>query len=246
MITVQTYEKMKKMRLGHLADSLRFMCESSTYDDLSFEERFGILIDNEWDHRQNHKSARLNKRAGFTESTACIEAIDYRPERKLDKAKVFKLATCDYISACQDVLILGRCGVGKSFLAQALGNAACRKHHTTRYIGLQDLFDDLSVAEAAGSLSKVFDSYIKPELIIIDDAFLMPPSAADAARLLKLVEKRMHVGSTIYCAQLPPEEWHRRIDEKIVADALLDRVVNRSHIIELQGDSLRKELKPKD
>lgn len=244
MITEQTYEKMKKMRLNHLAESLRSMCGSTTYDDLTFEERVGILIDNEWDHRQNHKSTRLNKRAGFTENAACIEAINYLPERNLDKAKVFKLSTCDYISACQDVLILGRCGVGKSFLAQALGNAACRNHHTTRYIGLQDFFDDLAVADAAGTLNKTFDSYIKLELLIIDDAFLMQPSVIDVTRLLKLVEKRMHVGSTIYCAQLPPEEWHKRIEEKIVADALLDRIVNRAHTIELQGESLRKKLKP--
>jgi DNA replication protein DnaC len=246
MITEQTYEKMKKMRLNHLADSLRDMCESDTYDDLVFEERMAILIDNEWDHRQNHKSARLNKRAGFTERNACIEAIDYRPERNLDKAKIFNLSTCDYIKARQDVLILGACGVGKSFLAQALGNAACRKHCTTRYTGLQDFFDDLSVAEATGSLSDVFDGYVKTELLIIDDTFLMQPSVADTTRLLKLVEKRMHIGSTIFCAQLPPEEWHKRIEEKIVADALLDRVVNRAHIIELKGESLRKELKPKE
>jgi DNA replication protein DnaC len=246
MITEQTYEKMKKMRMNHLAQSLRDMCESDAYDDMTFTERFGILIDAEWDHKQNNKTQRLNKQAGFTETSACIEAIEYQPERKLDKQKVFKLATCDYIKARQDVLILGRCGVGKSFLAQALGNAACRKHHTTYYTGLQDLLDDLSVADAAGTLSKAFDGLTKLDLLIIDDAFLAQPSVIDATRLLKLVEKRMHVGSTIYCTQLPPEEWHKRIEEKIVADALLDRVVNRAHIIKLEGESLRKGLKPID
>ncbi len=246
MITEQTYEKMKKMRMNHLAQSLKDMCASDSYSDLSFEQRIGMLIDAEWDHKQNNKSSRLNKQAGFTQTSACIEAIDYRPERKLNKEKVFKLSTCEYIKARQDVLILGQCGVGKSFLAQALGNAACRKHHTTRYIGLQDLFDELSIAEASGALNNAFDSYIRVKLLILDDAFLSQPSIADATRLLKLTEKRMHIGSTIYCTQLPPEEWHKRIEEKIVADALLDRVVNRAHVIKLEGESLRKALKPVD
>lgn len=244
MITEQTYEKMRKMRMNHLAQSVKDMCESTTYDDMTFEERFGILIDTEWDHRQNHKSQRLNKKAGFTEEGACIEAIDYLPERNIDKAQVFRLSTCGYIEARQDVVILGCCGVGKSFLAQALGNAACRKLHSTRYIALQDLFDDLSIAEASGTLNAVFDDYIKADLLILDDAFLMQPTVTDAARLLKLVEKRMHVGSTIYCAQLQPEEWHQRIEEKIVADALLDHIVNRAHIIKLTGESMRKGLAP--
>jgi DNA replication protein DnaC len=246
MITEQTYEKMKKMRMNHLAQSIQDMGETDIYDDLTFEERLGLLIDTEWDHRQNTKAKNLNKKAGFTQAGACIEAIEYRPERNLDKTKVFKLSTGDYIKARQDVVILGQCGVGKSFLAQALGNAACRKHQPTRYVGLQDVFDDLSIADAAGTLSETFDDFIKPKLLIIDDAFLMQPSVTDAARLLKLVEKRMHVGSTIYCTQLPPEEWHKRIDEKIVADAILDRIVNRAHIITLKGESLRKKLAPKD
>jgi DNA replication protein DnaC len=101
-------------------------------------------------------------------------------------------------------------------------------------------------APTHGTLSKTFDGLTKLDLLIIDDAFLAQPSVIDATRLLKLVEKRMHIGSTIYCTQLPPEEWHKRIEEKIVADALLDRVVNRAHIIKLEGESLRKGLKPID
>lgn len=244
MINEQTYEKMRKMRMNHLAQSIKDMSESRAYDDMPFEDRIGILMDTEWDHRQNHKRQRLNKKAGFTEPSACIEAIDYQPERNIDKSQMFKLSTCGYIDARQDIVILGCCGVGKSFLAQALGNAACRKLHSTRYIGLQDLFDDLSIAQAAGTLSAVFDDYVKTDLLILDDAFLMQPTVSDTTRLLKLVEKRMHVGSTIYCAQLPPDEWHQRIEEKIVADALLDRIVNRAHIIKLQGDSMRKRLAP--
>jgi DNA replication protein DnaC len=135
--------------------------------------------------------------------------------------------------------------IGKSYLAQALGNCACRNRLATRYVALTELFDELAVAAEAGVFAKTLDSYIKPSLLILDDYFLTKPDNSDTERLLKLVEKRMHVGSTIYCSQLKPEEWHSRIDEKIIADAILDRIVNRSHLIKLDGESMRKKLVPK-
>ena len=241
MINEQTYEKMKEMRMNHMAQILRDMDTKVDMASLTFDERMGLLIDTEWEYRQNHKSRLLCKKAGFTDNNACVEGIDYRPERNIDKAMVYKLYTCDYIKARQDVLILGKTGVGKSYMAQALGNSACRNRITTRYISLSDLFDELAVAAEIGRLNAVLDSYIKPSLLILDDYFLTKPTNQDIERLLKLVEKRMHIGSTIYCSQLKPEEWHARIDEKIIADAILDRIVSRSHIIKLEGDSMRKK-----
>jgi DNA replication protein DnaC len=244
MITEQTYEKMKKMRLGHMAQILKDMNENSDMAPLSFDEKMGLLIDTEWDYRQNHKCQLLNKRANFIDTNACIEGIDYRPERGIDKAQVYRLSTCDYVKARQDVLLLGKTGVGKSYMACALGNSACRNSFTTRYIALSDLFDELAVANEVGELGSVLDSYIKPSLLILDDYFLTRPKKEDIERLLKLVEKRMHIGSTIYCSQLSPDEWHARIDEKIIADAILDRIISRSHVIKLEGDSMRKQLAP--
>jgi DNA replication protein DnaC len=246
MITEQTYEKMKKMRLGHMAQILRDMNENKDIASLCFEERMGLLIDTEWEFRQNHKRQLLTKRAGFVDSNACIEGIDYRPGRGIDKAVVYKLSTCDYVKARQDVLLLGKTGVGKSYMACALGNSACRNSLTTRYIALSDLFDELAVAYEVGKLASAIDSFIKPSLLILDDFFLTRPTPEDSERLLKLVEKRMYIGSTIYCSQLTPEEWHTRIEEKIIADAILDRIVSRSHVIKLEGDSMRKKLVPKD
>jgi DNA replication protein DnaC len=245
MLNEQTYEKMRKMRLNHLAEVLHDMQGNEGMASLSFEERIGLLIDTEWDHRQNHKAQLLNKRAGFIDSDACIEGIDYRPQRNIDKAAIYQLATCDYIKARRDVVILGKTGVGKSYTACALGNCACRNRITTRYTTLVDLFDNLAVAAEAGDLNSAMDSYIKPSLLILDDCLLIRPSTEDIDRLHKLVDKRIHIGSTIYCSQLEPSEWHKRMDEQIVADAILDRIVPRSHILKLEGDSMRKVLADK-
>jgi DNA replication protein DnaC len=245
MISEQTLEKMKKMRMNHMAELLSDMQSNKEVSSLAFDEQMGLLIDTEWDYRQNHKSQLLNKKAGFNDNNACVEGIDYRPQRNIDKAMIYQLSTCDYIKARQDILILGKTGVGKSYMAQALGNSACRNRITTRYISLSDLFDELAVAAEVGKLSAALDSFIKPSLLILDDYFLTRPTNSDIDRLLKLVEKRMHIGSTIYCSQLKPEEWHERISEKIVADAIVDRITNRSHLIKLEGDSLRKERSPR-
>jgi DNA replication protein DnaC len=242
MIAEQTLDKMNKMRMKHMATTLGDMFEDPATDDMSFADGMAMLIDHEWDFRHNHRCALLYAKAGFLDAEACIEAIDYSPERGIDKQKILRLATCDYIKARQDVLMLGKTGVGKSFVAQALGNAACRHHEATRYIRMSNLFEDLALAGAIGSLGKAMDSWIKPSLVIIDDCFLTRPTTTDVNRFMELVEKRMHIGSTIYCSQLDPSEWHERIEEKIVADAILDRIVSRSHIIEVKGDSMRKRI----
>ena len=246
MIAEQTLEKMKKMRMKHMAVILADLFFDPKTDEMSFADGIALLIDHEWDFRQNNKVKLIKGKAGFTYQNACIESIDYAPQRGLDRQKLLRLSTCDYIRGCQDVLLLGRTGVGKSYIAQALGNAACRHHKTCRYTRMPELFDDLAVAYRAGELPKTMDGYIKPSLLVIDDCFLTQPSTVDIARFLELVEKRMHIGSTIYCSQLTPDEWHERIEEKIVADAILDRIVSRSHVIKIEGDSLRKRCMPKE
>jgi DNA replication protein DnaC len=240
VITEQTIEKMRKMRMNHMAVMLKDILDDPHADDMSFAEGMALLVDHEWDYRHNHKSETLTNKAGFTEQGACIESIDYSPERGLDRQKMLRLASCDYIKARQGVLLLGKTGVGKSFVAQALGNAACRHHKPTLYIRMSAMFDDLAVAASSGCLAKAMDAYIKPLLLVVDDCFLTQPKTTDIDRFLELVEKRMHSGSTIFCSQLSPDEWHGRIEEKIVADAILDRIVSRSHIIKIQGDSMRK------
>jgi len=243
MINEQTIEKMRKMKMNHLAQILMDLSQNEAIRSLTFEEKVGLLIDTEWDYRQNNRVSRLIREAGLIDIAACIEGINYRDGRNINREQIYKLSTCDYIRAHQDILILGTTGTGKSYLSCALGNAACRNRITTRYISLVDMFDELALAAEVGALSKAIDSFIKPSLLILDDCFLTRPSTEDAERLLKLVEKRMHVGSTIYCSQLQPKDWHERISEKIVADAICDRIVHRCHVINLEGESMRKSLK---
>jgi DNA replication protein DnaC len=244
VIDGQTWDKMRRMRLNHLAGIARGMVEDPAYDSLPFGELLGIMVDAEWDYRQGHKTELLSKKAGFTDPSAKIEAIDWLPERGLDKKRILSLATCGYIDAGHDVVILGKTGVGKSFLAQALGDAACRRHRKTLYTRTPAMLDDLAVAARTGDARSAVDEHAKPDLLILDDFMLSQPGRDGAHRLLEVVEKRSFSGSTVYCSQLPPDQWHQRIEEKIVADALLDRIVNRSVIIQIGGDSMRKRNRP--
>ncbi|MDR1428369.1 MAG: ATP-binding protein [Bifidobacteriaceae bacterium] len=244
MIAEQTWDKMRRMRLNHLAVVARDMAQNPAHDSLPFADQLGILIDAEWEYRQSHKTELLRKKAALSDPAAKIEAIDWLPERGLDKKRVLSLATCGYIDAGHDVVILGKTGVGKSFLAQALGDAACRKHRHTRYIRMPALLDDLAIAFRAGRGRETLDEQAKPDLLIIDDFMLCPPGRDGAQLLLEIAEKRLFSGSTIYCSQIPPDQWHQRVEEKIVADALLDRIVNRGVIIQIGGDSMRKRTRP--
>jgi DNA replication protein DnaC len=244
VIGEQTWDKMRRMRLNHLAGIARSIAQDSAYDSLTFAEQLGIMIDAEWDYRQSHKTQLLAKKAGLADPAAKVGAIDWLPERGLDKKRILSLATCGYIDAGHDVLILGKTGVGKSFLAQALGDAACRAHRKTRYARMSALLDELAVAARAGQARNMIEEMVKPDLLVLDDFMLSPPSRDAVHHLLEITEKRSYSGSTIYCSQLPPDQWHQRIEEKIVADALLDRIVNRSIVVEIHGDSMRKRSRP--
>ena len=244
MITEQTIDKLKRMRLGHFAGQAQMISTEPAFDSLTFDERFGMLVDAEWEYRQAHKTTLLHKKAGFTDPTACVEAISYTPQRGLDRSQILTLATCGFITAHHDIVILGQTGVGKSFIAQALGNAACRNHHPTLYTRMTVMLDDLAVAHAAGNTRQALDVFTKPELLIIDDYMLTQPSKPGVSWLLELTERRTHTGSTIYCSQLAPQQWHERIEEAVLADAILDRIINRSHLVEIQGDSMRRLHKP--
>lgn len=244
MIIEQTLDKMRRMRLNHLAGIARDMAANTAYDTMPFADQLAILIDAEWDYRQNHKTELLAKKARLADPAAKVEAIDWQPARGLDKRQVLSLATCGYIDAGHDVVILGKTGVGKSFIAQALGDAACRKHRKTSYTRMSQLLEDLAFAAHSGQGRAAIDEHVKPDLLIIDDFMLTAPGNDGAQRLLEIAEKRAHSGSTIYCSQLTPDQWHQRIEEKIVADAILDRIVNRSIVIQITGDSMRKRHRP--
>lgn len=209
---------------------------------LTFEERFGLIVDIEWSKRKNNRLARLIQNADLAETGACIENIEYSVDRKIDKTQISRLATCNYIHEKHNLIILGASGAGKSYMACAFGVAACRNFFSAKYIRLPELLNDLAVARGEGIYKKVISQYKKISLLILDEWLLMPLSSFEARDLLEIVEARHKRASTIFISQFAPQGWHSKIGEDTLADAILDRIVHDSYTILIDGkNSMRKK-----
>lgn len=235
MTNATTIEKMIQMRLSTMAEAFRHQIAEEQYQSLSFEERVGLLVDQEWARRRSNKLMRLITKAKFRFPQACIEDIDYHPDRKLNKAQILQLSTCSYIEEKRNVILMGAAGNGKSYLGCAFGVAACRNYYSTKYIRLPDLLDELAVARGEGIYQKVMKQYKKISLLILDEWLLTPLTDVQARELLELIEVRHQTASTIFCTQFPTKDWYGRIGEMTLADAILDRIVHDSHIIFIDG-----------
>jgi DNA replication protein DnaC len=208
---------------------------------LSFDERLGLLLDAEWLHRENARMARCLREAKLRLTTACIEDIDYSAKRELDKAVVRQLATCRWVQEHQNVVITGATGTGKTYLACALSQQACRKGYRALYRRAPRLFDELTLARADGSYSRLLKQLAKVDVLVIDDWGLTPPQEQERRDLLELLEDRYATRSTIMTSQLPPAKWHDQLGDPTVADAVCDRILHNSHRLVLKGPSRRKE-----
>jgi DNA replication protein DnaC len=208
---------------------------------LSFDERFGLLVDTEWTTRKNNRLNRLIRSADFPISGACVEDIEYRSDRKLDREQIIQLAACAYIAEKHNVIILGATGAGKTYLSCALGMAACRRFYSAKYIRLPDLLDELSVARGEGIFQKVMQRYKKIDLLILDEWLLSPLTDLESRDLLEIVEARHSRCSTIFSSQFNPAGWQIKIGEGPLAEAILDRIIHDSYTILIDGDeSMRK------
>jgi DNA replication protein DnaC len=242
MIDQLTIKKLHEMKLSSMAESFRNQMQDLSYAGLSFEERFGLIVDIEWSRRKNNRLANLIQRAAFSESSACLENIEYTADRKLDKAQIAGLATCNYIQEKHNIIILGAAGAGKSYLGCAFGVAACRNFFPVKYIRLPELLNDLAVARGGGIYKSVIYDYKKISLLILDEWLLMPLSSLEARDLLEIVEARHKRASTIFISQFAPAGWHSKISEDTLADAILDRIVHDSYTIFIGGqESMRKK-----
>lgn len=241
MINAATINKLNEMRLTAMAESYRHQLQESSFESLSFEERFSLMVDTEWARRKNNRLTKLIHKSEFLQSSACIENIEYHADRKLDKALIARLATCNYIQEKHNIIILGASGAGKTYLSCAFGIAACRNFYTVKYIRLPDLLNELAVARGEGIYKKVMNQYKKVSLLILDEWLLIPLSGTEARDLLEIVEARHKRGSTIFSSQFTPAGWHGKIGEGTLADAILDRIVHDSYTILIDGqDSMRK------
>jgi len=242
MIVEQTLDMLKKMKLHSIAAEYDRQLSDPQVKTMSFDDRFGMMVDIEYARRQNGRLTRLIKNAGFPDRNACVENITYSPRRELDQTLIQRLATCSYIEKNLNVQFLGATGAGKSYLASALGITACRNGYTVKYVNLQDMLISFMVARDKGDFNRAFAEYKRVKLLVIDDWLMFDiADDAEASFLYNLIEARRHSGATIVCSQLDADGWHARISNKIAADSICDRLVNSSFKIIIKGE-MRKEI----
>lgn len=239
----QTLEKMKQMRLLGMARAFTLTMESSKNERFTPDEMIAHLIESEWDERYNRKLDRTLRSARFRYK-ASVEQVSYEDNR-LDKNQILRLAECDFVKRKENIIITGSTGIGKSFLASALGHQACSLGYRVLYQHTTKLFARLKIAKADGNYLKELAKIEKQHLLLIDDFGIQPLDAQSRSMLMEIIEDRHGKCSTIITSQVPVSKWHEVIGEQTIADAILDRIVHDAHRLEMKGESLRKKRQPK-
>jgi len=237
-----TLTKMKQMKLFGMHGAFKTAIETGRTDDYTLDQFVSMITDAEWDDRTNRKIERMIKNARF-HYKASVENIIYDKQRNIDQLKIMRLAECEYIEKNENVLITGSTGVGKSYIATALGYQACIQGYRVMYFNTTKLFSMLKIAKADGSYLRLLAKMERQKLIILDDFGLQPLDGQNRIALLEIIEDRHSKGSMIVTSQIPVTGWYEIIGEKTIADAILDRLVNQSTRIELQGESMRRKRK---
>ncbi len=235
-----TLTKMKQMKLYGMHGAFKTAIETGKTDDYTLDQFVSMLTDAEWDDKNNRKIARLIKNARFKYKSS-VENIIYEPSRNMEQNTILRLAECEFIDKVENVLITGSTGVGQSYIAPALGYQACINGYRVMYHNTTKLFSKLKMAKADGSYLKELAKIERHHLIILDDFGLQPLDNQNRIALLEIMEDRHNTGSLIITAQVPVKGWYEIIGEKTIADAILDRLIHRSHRIELSGESMRKK-----
>lgn len=240
MLNEETHDKLIAMQMNGLAAAFQaYLDQTRGHDELSFDERFGIFVDREWTERQQRRLTNRLKSARLREP-ACLEDVNYRHPRGLDRSVMQRLATCQWIKDHEAVLITGATGLGKTWLACALAHQACRQGYTATYVRVPRLLHGLGIARADGSYVRELARLAKADVLILDDWGLTPLGEVERHDVLEILEDRNGLKATIVTSQVPVSNWHDTIGDPTIADAILDRLVHRAHRIEMKGPSLRK------
>ncbi|QCY70779.1 ATP-binding protein [Antarcticibacterium flavum] len=235
----QTIEKLKQMRLGAMAQLHHQYVNNNQLNDITADEYLALLADHEWEDRENRKIDRLFKQANFRQKASLAE-VNYTSSRNLDKNMFVRLGSLDFISRRENVILTGASGVGKSYLAQALGHQACLMGYKTVYSNTARLFKKFKLSKVDGTYLKELNKLLKADLLILDDFGLQAFDNHARETLMDIIDDRYNKTSTILSSQIPVSAWYDIIGEGTIADAILDRIVNSSHRIDLKGESLRK------
>ncbi|MEQ8514389.1 MAG: IS21-like element helper ATPase IstB [Chromatocurvus sp.] len=239
MLIQQTRDHLATLRLNGMLQALEEQLEQPALAELSFEERLGILVDREILYRENRRLGRLLSAARLRVS-ACVEDIDYRHARGLEKPRMASLIALDWLRQSLNLCLTGPTGCGKTWLACALGNEACRRGFSVLYLRLPQLFEMLRIAHGDGSYPKLMNKLLKTDLLILDDWGIQKINAAQRNDLMEVIEDRHGRRSTLITSQLPIEYWHEYIGEATIADAVLDRLLHGAHRLNLTGESMRR------
>ena len=239
MNTAETLEKMTEMRLFGMKQAYNLSLQSSDSGRMTNDELITLLVETEYNDRQNRRTQRNLKAAKFRYRSS-IEEIDFSSNRNLDKGQLLRLATCDYIKKNESLIITGSTGAGKSYIASALGHQACLFGYKVKYYNINKMFTSLKMLKVDNSDIKEKAKIEKYDLLILDDFGLQRLDTENRLSLLEIIEDRHGIKSTIITSQLPVAQWHDAIGDATIADAILDRIVHTAHKIELEGDSMRK------
>lgn len=240
MLTIPTLEKLRELKFHGMARAFEEQLQVSQYAELSFEERLGLMVDRERLDRENRRLKTRLLRAKIRQQ-ACLEDIDYSTSRGLDKSLLRSLASCQWIRDHLNLLIDGPTGAGKSFIASAFANKACREGFDVLCFRAPRLFEDLALAHGDGRYPKLMNTIAKASLIVIDDWGLSKITDSQQRDFLEILEDRHNIHSTIIASQIPSTHWHELMDNPTVADAILDRLIHNAYKINLKGESMRKK-----
>ena len=240
MLTQQTLEKLNGMKLAAMAAALEQQLGSGEHAQLSFEDRLGLLVDSEWTAREQRKLTRRLRTAKPRYKTACLENVDFKHARGLNRQQLLSLGSCSWVQERHNLVLTGPSGIGKSYLASVFVERACRRGFTARYVRMARLLHDVAVGRGDGSYTRLLGRLAKLDLLAIDDWLLAPLRDAERRDLVEVIEDRSERASTLVASQLPAKDWHASIGDPNLADAICDRVLNNAHRIEMKGPSMRR------
>ena len=237
----QTIEKMNKMKLTAMSQSLEERLSKGDHRDFSVEDFIGLLVDDEYTTRSNRKIQRTLSRSNFGAENACIENVDYTNARGFTKSEILEYTKSTWITNKTNLIFTGQTGTGKTYLAEAIGKNACFMGYSAMKIRFKRLFEEIKMANVSGEYLKYLDKLIKVDVLILDDFLIQPVNGKEALDLMEIIDSRMNLKSTIITSQYPPANWHERLTDLTIADGICDRLIHSSRLYLLKGPSMRKK-----